>query len=73
LVKRVAGRPRTEKTTDLKANPEEMESEVEHQEVSKQRAAVKPVGGLKKWHRGQNLVAGCCRKPKEVNQGDCGS
>jgi hypothetical protein len=38
------------KTTDLKENPEDMESEAEHQEDSKERATVKPVGGLRKWH-----------------------
>jgi hypothetical protein len=44
------------KTTDLKANPDEMESKEEHQEVPKERAAVKPGGGLRKQHRGWNLA-----------------
>jgi hypothetical protein len=37
--------------TDLKANPEEMESESEHREVPKEDAVVKPVRGRKKRHR----------------------
>jgi hypothetical protein len=49
------------KATNLKANPEEMESESKHQEVPKEPAAVKPVGGLRKWHRSQ---------PKELTQGN---
>jgi hypothetical protein len=40
------------KTTDLEANPEEMRSEAEHQEVRMEVAVVKPVGGRKKRHRG---------------------
>jgi hypothetical protein len=40
------------KTTDLKANPEEMEPESEHREVLKEDAIVKPVRGWKKRHRG---------------------
>jgi hypothetical protein len=51
--------------TDLKANSEEMESEDDHWEIPKGCAAVKPVGGLTKRHRG--------RKPKELTRGDCGT
>jgi Fe2+ transport system protein B len=46
------------KTIDLKANPEEMESKSEHQEIPKEHATVKPVGGLRKQHRGRKLAAG---------------
>jgi hypothetical protein len=53
------------KTTGLKANPEEMESEAEHQEVSKERATMKSSGALKKRHRGRNLVAVPHQKPKD--------
>jgi hypothetical protein len=60
------------KNTDLKANPEEMKSEAEHWEVPKECVAVKPVGGLRKQHRGQKLAARQCREPKELTRGDCG-
>jgi hypothetical protein len=59
--------------TDLKANPEEMQSESEHREVPKEYAAVKPVRGRKKRHRGRHLAAGRRGEPKELAQGDCGS
>jgi hypothetical protein len=39
---------------------EKMESEVEHQEVSKGDAVVKPVKGRKKRHGGRKLAAGRC-------------
>jgi hypothetical protein len=35
------------KTTDLKANPEDVESQAEHWEVPKEHDAVKPVRGLR--------------------------
>jgi hypothetical protein len=41
-----------------------MQSIGEHQEVSKEEAAVMLVGGLRKWHRDRNLAAGCHHKPK---------
>jgi hypothetical protein len=53
--------------------PEEMESGVEHQEVPKEYSAEKPVGRLKKWHRGQNLDIEQRKKSKEWTQGNCGS
>jgi hypothetical protein len=40
------------KTTDLKANSGEMESEAEYWDVPKERTAVKLVEGLRKWRRG---------------------
>jgi hypothetical protein len=49
-----------------------MQSEAKHREVRKEHAAAKPVGGLRKRHRGQNLVAKRRQKPKEqtlVNYG----
>jgi hypothetical protein len=61
------------KTTDLKADPEEMETETEQWEVPKDRAAVKPVGGLRKRHRGRKLAAGRRGEPEELTRGDCGS
>jgi hypothetical protein len=61
------------KTTNLKANPEEMASEAKHREDPKERAAVKPVGGLRKQHRGRNLSAGRCGAQKELTQRICGS
>jgi hypothetical protein len=54
---------------DLEANPEEKESEMVHLEVLEEHAAVKPVGELRKQHRG-------CRVPSEVKGTDleiCGS
>jgi hypothetical protein len=57
--------------TDLKANPEEMESESEHGEVPKKDAAVKRVKGRKKQQRDWHLAAGQCGEPKELTQGDC--
>jgi hypothetical protein len=42
--------------TDLKANPEEMQSEVEHREVPKEEAAVKFSGAWKKRHRDRYLT-----------------
>jgi hypothetical protein len=51
---------------DLKANPEELESESEHQGVPKEDAKVKPVRGWKKRHRDQHLTAGRCGEPKKL-------
>jgi hypothetical protein len=59
--------------TDLKANPEEMESESGHREISKEDAVAKPVKGRKKRHRDRHLAAGRRGEPKELNRGDCGS
>lgn len=54
-------------------NPEDMESKVEHQEVPMEEATLKSSGTMKKQHRGQHLVAGQCREPKELAQRDCRS
>jgi hypothetical protein len=57
----------------MEANSEEMKSVVEHEEVPKEEAVVKPVSALKKWHGDWNLAAGHCQKLKERNQGNVGS
>jgi hypothetical protein len=54
--------------TALEANSVELESAVEHREVPKEHAIVKPVGGLTKQHRGRNLAAERCQKLKERTQ-----
>jgi hypothetical protein len=36
--------------TDLEENPEKTESETEHEEVSKEKAAVESVRALKEWN-----------------------
>jgi hypothetical protein len=59
--------------TDLKANPEEMESESEHGEVPQKDDAVKWVKGRRKQQRDWHLAAGRCGEPKELTLGDCGS
>jgi hypothetical protein len=43
---------------DLKANPEEMESESKHWGVPTEDAVVKLLKGRKKWHRDRHLAAG---------------
>jgi hypothetical protein len=55
--------------TDLKASPEEMQFQVKHWEVPKEHAPVKPVGGLMKRHKGQNLAAEHRQKQKEQIRG----
>jgi hypothetical protein len=72
-IKRRCTREIARKITDLKANPKEMESEAEHLEVPKERAAVKPVGGLRMRHRGRNQAAWRRGEPKEPTRGICGS
>jgi hypothetical protein len=59
--------------TDLKANPEEVESELERQEVPKEDAIVKPVKRWKKQHRNRHLAAGGRGEPKELTREDYGS
>lgn len=53
-------------------NSEDMESRAEYQEVPKEHAIVKPVGRLRKRHRGGNLAAEHNHKPQERTQGNCG-
>jgi hypothetical protein len=45
----------------------------EHQEISKEEAAVMPVGGLRKQRRDRNLAAGHRQKPKGRIQASCDS
>jgi hypothetical protein len=40
----------------------DVESDVEHQQVPKEVAAVMPVGGLRKQCKDRNLAAECCQK-----------
>jgi hypothetical protein len=54
-------------------NPEEIQSGAEHREAPKEHAAVKPVGGLRKRHRGRPLGAGRRGQPEERTRGNCGS
>jgi hypothetical protein len=56
----------------MEANTEETEFEAVHQEVLKEDATVKPVGALKKRHRGRHLAAGRHLKRKEQTQGKDG-
>jgi hypothetical protein len=57
----------------LEASPEKMESEVEHQEVPTEEAAVKSSGTMEKQNKGRHLAAGRPGEPKELTTGDCGS
>jgi hypothetical protein len=59
------------KTMDLEANREEKESGAVHEEVPKEHASVKPVGGQEvAW--GEHLAAGHRSQPEEGAQGNCG-
>jgi hypothetical protein len=58
---------------DRKASPEMMQSIGEHQEVPREEAAVIPVRGWKRRHRGRKQAAGRHGEPKELTQEDCGS
>jgi hypothetical protein len=51
----------------------EMKSEVAHQMVLRKYAAVMPVRGRKKRHRGWNQAAGQRGEPKKLNRGNWGS
>jgi hypothetical protein len=58
---------KTEACLDSKElNSEDMKSEVEHQEVPMEEAAVKSSGTMKKRHKGRHLVAGRYGEPKEL-------
>jgi hypothetical protein len=58
--------------TDLKANPEKMQSKAEHREVPKGHAAVETGSAPNKRHRGRNLAEERCRQPEELTRGNCG-
>jgi hypothetical protein len=47
-------------------NLEDMKSEMEHQEVPMEEAAVKSLGTMKKQHRSQHLAAGRRREPAKL-------
>jgi hypothetical protein len=50
---------------------EETESAAERRELPKEHAAVKPVGGLRKRHRGRHLAAGRRGQSEERTRGNC--
>jgi hypothetical protein len=52
-------------TSDLEANPEEMQCEAVHREVPKEDAAVETGRTPNKWHRVRYLVAEYHCKPKD--------
>jgi hypothetical protein len=60
-------------TTDLTANPEEMECESGHSDVPTEDAVIKALKGGKKRHRDQHVAAGRRRERKELIRGDSGS
>jgi hypothetical protein len=49
----------------METNPEEIKSVTEYEEFSKEEAAGKSFGALKKRHRRRRLVSGRRGKPKE--------
>jgi hypothetical protein len=59
--------------TNLEANPEEIESESEHQEVPKEEATVETIGALEDQYGDRHLAVGCCRQLKKRTQGGGGS
>jgi hypothetical protein len=59
--------------TDLEANPEEIESEAEHQEAPKEEAAVETFGALKERYGEQHLAIRHCGQLKKWTQGSDGS
>jgi hypothetical protein len=60
-------------TEKIRPDPRMMQSVVEHQEVSKEEAAVMLVGGLRKHHGDRNLAVGRHQKPKRRIQASCES
>jgi hypothetical protein len=58
-----------------KTDPDQgmMQSKEEHQESTKNDAAVKPVKGRKKRRRARKPAARRCGEPKELTRSDCGS
>jgi hypothetical protein len=60
------------KTMDLMANPEELESEAEHREVSEEHAAVETGKAPSKWHRDRRLAAGRREKGRSGRMGTKG-
>jgi hypothetical protein len=50
------------KATDLEANPEEIESKLEHEELPNEEAKVETFGALKEWYRDRHLAKGHCQQ-----------
>jgi hypothetical protein len=57
----------------MEANPVEMMSIPMCGEFREEDAAVKPVGGQRKWHRGWNLATECHQEPREWTRVNGGS
>jgi hypothetical protein len=57
----------------VEANPEEIKSVAQHQEVLKEVAAVKAIGIFEDRHEHMNLAVGRRQQPKERIQDDGGS
>jgi hypothetical protein len=57
----------------MEINLEEMKSVVEHEEIPKEEAEVKPVRALNKWQGDRSLAIGCHQRPKKRTQGNIGS
>jgi hypothetical protein len=53
------------KAKDLEANPEEIKSKSEHQDVSKEEATVETTGALEDRYGDRHLAIGCCRQLKK--------
>jgi hypothetical protein len=53
---------------ETEANPEKMQSEVEHGEAPTEDSAVKSLGTMRKGHGGQHRAAGQWREPKELTE-----
>jgi hypothetical protein len=58
--------------TDLGANPQEVRSVAEHQELLKEQAAMEIIGALENPYGERHLSAGRRRQPKKHTQCDCG-
>jgi hypothetical protein len=58
---------------DLEANPEEIESKAEHEDVPKEEAAVETFGALKERYRDQPLAVRHHSELKKRTQGSGGS
>jgi hypothetical protein len=54
--------------TGLETNPEERKSKMEHEEVHKEKAAVKAATAMKKRHGDQHLTIRCCDQLKKLTQ-----
>jgi hypothetical protein len=57
----------------MEANPEEMKSELVHEEVPKEEVMMTIVTALNKWYRDRHLAVRCHGQPKKWTQGNGGS